>query len=336
MATEYIMLAHGSGGRLTNDLIKKIFVKNFSNSLLNELEDSAILDFGKNKIAFTTDSYVISPIFFPGGDIGRIAVCGTVNDLSVKGAKPIAISAGFIIEENFRFDILEKIVLSMKKAANEAGIKIVTGDTKVVEKGKADGLFINTSGIGIINYGINISQKMVRPGDVIIINGEIASHGIAVLNERNKLGISGNIKSDVSPLNTLLNPLIKKFPQIKSMRDITRGGLATILNEVVESCGYSIEIDESLIPISPAVRDACSILGIDPLYVANEGKVIIFVPEKYSMSVLKEMRKYKYGRKSAIIGRVINDGNNKVKIKTLAGYERYVVMLETDPLPRIC
>lgn len=336
MEVRNIILAFGSGGRLTNELVCELFVKNFSNPLLNELEDSAILNINSERVAFTTDSYVVSPLFFPGGDIGKLAICGTVNDLSVKGAKPIAISAGFIIEEGLEFEILEKVVLSMKKSAKEANVSIVTGDTKVVEKGKVDKLFINTAGIGIIHDKTNISQKNIEPGDVIIINGELASHGIAVLNERNKLGFSGNIKSDVAPLNTLLNPLIQKFDCIKSMRDITRGGLATVLNEAISACGFSIEIDENKIPVSKPVKNACLALGIDPLYVANEGKVAIFVPEKHANKVLDEVKKHKYGRKAAIIGRVLNSKDKVLKIKTLSGYERYAVMLEGDPLPRIC
>ncbi|PIS47960.1 MAG: hydrogenase expression/formation protein HypE [Elusimicrobia bacterium CG08_land_8_20_14_0_20_51_18] len=336
MASKEITLAFGSGGRLTNELIRDLFVRHFSNKRLNELEDSAVLRLGRERIAFTTDSYVVTPLKFPGGDIGRIAVCGTVNDLAVKGARPLAVSCGFIIEEGLERGTLEEAVVSMKKAAAEAGVEIVTGDTKVVEKGKADKLFINTSGVGLVIPGTAISQKNIRPGDVIIINGEIAAHGVAVLNARNNLGLSGNIKSDAAPLSRMLNGLAVKFPSIRSMRDVTRGGLATVLNEAAQSSGWSMEIEEELIPVSEPVRNACSVLGLDPLYVANEGKAVIFAPEKYASKILSAMKKDKYGKKAAIIGRVLAEKKASLKVRTPIGSERYAVMLEGEQLPRIC
>jgi hydrogenase expression/formation protein HypE len=335
MKIEKISLAYGSGGRLTNELIENFFVKNFSNPLLNELEDSALLNIKGNKIAFTTDSYVVNPMFFPGGDIGRIAVCGTVNDLSVKGALPLYISCGFIIEEGLDFSILERIVLSMKKAAKEANVKIVTGDTKVVEKGKVDKVFINTSGIGLIDKSIDISSKNLKGGEIIIINGEIASHGMAVMNERNNLQIEGDIKSDAAPLNDLIGGILREV-KVKTLRDVTRGGLATILNEVSQKCHRTIEIYEKDIPVSKSVKSACSILGIDPLYVANEGKCVIFADEIYADKILNIMKKHKYGRKATIIGRVLKENSASVQLITLSGFKRQVVMLEGDQLPRIC
>ncbi|GAB4030885.1 MAG: hydrogenase expression/formation protein HypE [Elusimicrobiota bacterium] len=335
MRYDKISLAFGSGGRLTSELISGLFLKKFSNKILGELEDSAVLNIGKSRIAFTTDSYVVSPAFFPGGDIGRIAICGTVNDLSVKGARAVAVSCGLIIEEGFPMQTLEKIVSSMCVAAKEAGVIVATGDTKVVEKGKADGLFINTSGVGIIESNLNISQKRIRPGDAIIVSGELAAHGVAVMNARNNLGITGDIKSDCAPLNGLISSFIRKA-DVKSIRDITRGGLAMILNEAASSCGFSIEIDESLIPVSAPVKSACSMLGIDPVYVANEGKIAVFAPWNESNFIVKTMKKHKYGKGAAIIGKVLPEKAKKVYLRTPIGARRLLTMPEGEQLPRIC
>ncbi len=335
MFFENIPLACGSGGRLTCELIKEVFQSSFSNKFLNELEDAAVIDMPGSKIAFTTDSYVVNPLFFPGGDIGKIAVCGTVNDLSVKGAVPVAISCGFIIEEGLPLKILKEVVSSMKKAAAEANVKIVTGDTKVVERLKADKLFINTSGIGVVKKGIDVSQKRIKPGDLIIINGDLASHGIAVLNARNNLGIKGDIKSDCAPLNGLISySIIPNGPSC--MRDVTRGGLGMVLNEAASSCGYSIEIDENALPVSKPVKSACDMLGIDPLYAANEGKVAVFASEKNALKILSSMRKHKYGKRASIIGRVLPEKKAKVWLKTSIGAKRMVAMPEGEQLPRIC
>lgn len=335
MLYDKILLACGSGGRLTSEMIKGVFLKKFSNKVLRELEDSAVLELGGSKLAFTTDSYVVNPLFFPGGDIGKIAVCGTVNDLSVKGAKPYAISCGFIIEEGFPLKDLEKIVISMKKAADEAGVFIATGDTKVVERGKADGVFINTSGIGIVEKGVEISQSKIRPGDVIILSGELADHGVAVLNARNNLGISGNIKSDCAPLNGLISKFLKKY-KVKSIRDITRGGLGMILNEAALTCKFSMEVEEDLLPISEPVKNACLMLGIDPIYAANEGKIVVFASEEDSQEILRLIKSDKYGKKAAIVGRVLPEKKSKVYLKTSIGARRIITMPEGEQLPRIC
>lgn len=335
MLLENIPLACGSGGKLTCELIKEVFQKSFSNKFLDDLEDAAVLEMQDSKIAFTTDSYVVNPLFFPGADIGKISVCGTVNDLSVKAAVPVAISCAFIIEEGLPLKTLKEIVLSMKKAAAEANVKIVTGDTKVVERLKADKLFINTSGIGVVKKGVNLSQKKIKPGSLIIVNGELASHGVAVLNARNNLGIKGNINSDCAPLNGLIFSSIMPYGPL-CMRDVTRGGLGMVLNEAALSCGYSIEIDEDKLPLSGPVKSACDMLGIDPLYAANEGKVLVFASPEKASKIVSSMRRHKYGKKSEVIGRVLPEKKAKVWLKTSIGTRRMIVMPQGEQLPRIC
>lgn len=330
-----IQLGHGNGGRSSQELIRTVFANKFSNKILNQMEDSAEIKINNFKLAFTTDSYVVDPIEFPGGDIGKIAVCGTVNDLAAKGARPLAISAAFIIEEGFQIRALKKIVESMKKAADEAKVQIVAGDTKVVEAKHADKIFITTSGIGIIEKNINLSAKNIRPGDLVILSGYLAEHGIAVMNARNNLGLDGDIKSDCAPLNGLVELILSSSKNVHAIRDITRGGLATILNEVSQSCGFGIEIDEKSIPLSPQVYGACQILGIDPLYVANEGKIVVFVEESDAQAVLSSMRKNKYGRNAVVIGRVVR-GRPLVTLKTTIGGWRLVMTMESEQLPRIC
>ncbi|MEF3280869.1 MAG: hydrogenase expression/formation protein HypE [Elusimicrobiota bacterium] len=333
MNRKFIALGHGSGGQMTNDLIENFFLKYLKNDYISNLEDSSIIKFGSSKIAFTTDSYVVDPIFFPGGDIGRLCISGTVNDIAVSGAKPIAISLGLIIEEGFDFSSLEKIMSSIKKTAIEAKVNVVTGDTKVVEKGKVDKIFINTSGIGFFDKKINFSYKNVKIGDVIIINGEVASHGISVLNERNNLGFKGDIKSDVAPLNSLID-LIRDIDGVRCIKDLTRGGLITALNEISRSCGFGAEIEESKVPVNSSVLSASQALGIDPLYVANEGKIVIIACEKSADRIITKLKKHEYGRKSAIIGRFIKEKN--VKVKTIIGSTRVAPMLSGEQLPRIC
>ncbi|MCK5106642.1 MAG: hydrogenase expression/formation protein HypE [Elusimicrobiales bacterium] len=333
---EKILLAHGSGGRLTHELVKKIFIKKFSNKILNKLDDSAEIKIKNCQIAFTTDSYVVDPIEFPGGDMGRIAVCGTVNDLAVKGARPLAISVGFILEEGFEMKALERIVSSMKKAAKEAGVEIVTGDTKVVEKGKADKIFINTSGIGIIENKISLSASKISIGDSIIVNGNIADHGVTVMNARNNLGFKGAIKSDGAPLNGLIKKILSSCPRVKCIRDLTRGGLGTSLNELADASKLSMLINQKDIPLSPSIESASALLGLDPLYVANEGKIVLFVKKSEEKKVLKLMRSHKYGRNAKIIGSVLKEKKPQVRMRTLMGGERVVMMLEGDQLPRIC
>jgi len=330
---ERILLSYGSGGKQTAELIKNVFLKKMYSKELSMLEDSAVLKNKNQKFAFTTDSYVVNPIFFPGGDIGKLCICGTVNDISVSGARIYAISLGFIIEEGLELDILLKIVDSISETAKEADAKIVTGDTKVVEKGKVDKIFINTSGIGFFDYNLDFSYKNVKSGDLIIINGEIASHGISVINARNNFGISGDIKSDVAPLNGLIDS-IKRIKGIRCIKDVTRGGLITAINEICESSLKGAIIEEESVPVSPSVNSACAVLGIDPLYVANEGKIIVVVSPESAVKVLSVMKKHKYGKKSKIVGKFVSDKN--VMVKTLVGTTRIAPSFSGEQMPRIC
>lgn len=331
-----VLLAHGGGGTLSHQLLQKIFFPQFKNELLDVHHDGAMFEINGNKFAFTTDSYVVSPIFFPGGNIGELAVNGTVNDLVVCGAKPLFISAGFIIEEGFEIEELWKVVLSMKAAAEEAGVKIVTGDTKVVDKGKGDKLFINTSGIGVIEKDIDISPSNCKHGDVILINGRIADHGIAIMSAREGLEFETEVVSDTAPLNGLVELILNSTKNVHVMRDPTRGGIASALNEIAASANVGIEIYEDKIPISEEVKGACEILGLDPLYIANEGKILIFVPESESEKVLDVMRTHEYGEESQIIGRVTSENPKIVLMKTLIGSKRVVDMISGEQLPRIC
>ena len=331
-----ILLAHGGGGILSNQLIQKIFFSQFDNELLNVQHDSAMFNINGVRLAFTTDSYVVQPIFFPGGNIGDLAVNGTVNDLAVSGAKPLYISAGFIIEEGFEIEELWRIVLSMKQAAEKAGVKIVTGDTKVVNKGKGDKIFINTSGIGIIETGIDISPINVKPGDVIILNGKIAEHGIAILSAREGLEFETTIKSDTAALNDLIDRILKTSKKINVMRDPTRGGLASALNEIANKGNVGISIEEDKIFIAEEVKGACEILGLDPLYIANEGKVLVFVPKADADKVLNAMKSHPLGKESSIIGSVTAENKNLVIMKTMIGSSRIVDMISGEQLPRIC
>ncbi len=331
-----ILIAHGGGGTLTHQLITKIFLNQFGNEYLNQLHDGAILEINKTRFAFTTDSYVVNPIFFSGGNIGELAVNGTINDLVCCGAKPLFISTGFIIEEGFEIEDLWKIVLSMKAAADKANVMIVTGDTKVVEKGKGDKIFINTSGIGIVYDGLNISPQNVKVGDVIILNGRIAEHGIAIMSEREGLEFETKIQSDTAALNSLVDEILKVTKNISVMRDPTRGGIASALNEIASSANVKIEIFEEEIPISEDVLGACEILGLDPLYIANEGKILLFVQENDAEKVLNVMRNHPLGKESKIIGKVLDKGSPLVTMKTLIGSTRIVDMISGEQLPRIC
>lgn len=333
---EKVLLAHGGGGTLTHQLISKIFLNQFGNEYLNQLHDGAIFEINETKFAFTTDSYVVNPIFFSGGNIGDLAINGTVNDLVSCGAKPLFISVGFIIEEGFDIEDLWKIVLTMSSAAQKANVMIVTGDTKVVEKGKGDKIFINTSGIGIVYDGVNISPKNCNVGDVIIINGKIAEHGIAIMSEREGLEFETKIQSDTAPLNGLVDEIFKVSKNISVMRDPTRGGIASALNEIANSANVKIEIYEEEIPISEDVIGACEILGLDPLYIANEGKILIFANEKDAEKILNVMRNHPLGKESKIIGKVVEKGQPLVTMKTLIGSSRIVDMISGEQLPRIC
>jgi hydrogenase expression/formation protein HypE len=330
-----ILLAHGSGGKLAHELVEKGFVKALANPLLAKLDDSAVFDLS-GRLAFTTDSYVVSPIFFPGGDIGKLAVCGTVNDLAMSGARPLYLSLSFIIEEGLLKSELDKVVTSVQRAAGEAGVEIVTGDTKVVHRGSADKLFINTAGVGIIPEGVNISGGNAKPGDRVILSGTIGDHGIAVISQREELSFSTDLKSDCAPLGGLVADMIKASPNIHCLRDPTRGGLATSLNELAKQSGVSIRIEEGKILVREEVLAACEMLGFDPLYVANEGKLVAIVPPEDADKILKIMRKNRYGKDAAIIGEVGSDKPGRVVMKTALGASRIVDMLTGDLLPRIC
>jgi len=336
MKEDKILLSHGSGGKLSFNLIKKLVLPNFNNPYLKRLDDGAILDIEGLKLAYTTDSYTVDPLFFKGGNIGELAVNGTVNDLSMCGAEPLYLSCGFILEEGIALSLLRRIVESMKKAANIAKVNIVTGDTKVVNKGAVDKIFINTSGIGVIKNGIDISGSNAQIGDLIIINGTIGDHGITVLSEREGLKFETTIKSDTAPLSSLVNDMLNVSKDIHVLRDPTRGGLSTTLNEIALSSKVTIEIDEENIPIQEGVRAACEILGYDPLYLANEGKLVAFVSPEVSLEVLEKMKKNKYGKESKIIGRVIKKSEGKVYLNTGIGGKRIVDMLTGEQLPRIC
>ncbi len=336
MRHDKITLAHGSGGKLTHDLVNQLFLPCFNNAALSQLGDSALLDIRGAKVAFTTDSYVVKPLFFPGGDIGKLAVSGAINDLAVVGAKPLYLSAGFIIEEGFELSHLERVVNSMKETAALAGVEIVTGDTKVVEKGSADRLYINTCGIGVVNDGINLSTSLIEAGDKIIISGTIGDHGLAVLSERESLGFTSPIVSDCAPLSGMIMKILDSGAHIKFMRDPTRGGLATTLNEIVNFKKYGIVINEQTIPVNDGVRALCEILGYDPLYIANEGKVVIVVTSDDARAVCDLLRKDALGKDAAIIGEVTAEQRGRVSLKTVIGGTRVIDMLVGDQLPRIC
>jgi hydrogenase expression/formation protein HypE len=334
MNNDRITLSHGSGGRSMANLISELFVKNFSNKVLNSLDDAAKLNIPGNKIAFTTDSYTVKPIFFPGGDIGKLAVCGTANDLAVMGAKPVAISVSFIIEDGFLIDDLKKIVISIAQAARQNAINIVTGDTKVVGNGEADGLFINTSGIGIIQKDFNVSCINAKVGDVVIVSGTIAEHGISILNARENLGLKSDIKSDVACVYPLVKSCLGLSKYIHVMRDPTRGGLVSVLNEIAKASSVGIKISEEIIPIRKQVRSACDILGLDPLNIANEGKVVFFVERSKAKAILSKLRNIKLGKSASIIGEV-TEGRD-VFLETKLGTKRLLPLLEGEALPRIC
>jgi hydrogenase expression/formation protein HypE len=335
MDDETILLAHGSGSRLSHELIEKYLLPPLANPLLAKLDDSAVFDLS-GRLAFTTDSYVVSPIFFPGGDIGKLAVCGTINDLSMSGAMPLYLSLSLIIEEGLTLSELKKVVSSIKAAAEEAGVKIVTGDTKVVNRGSADKLFINTSGIGIIPKGIDISGSNAKVGDKIILSGTIGDHGIAVVSQREGLKFSVLIKSDCAPLNKLVSQMLEASSKINCLRDPTRGGLATTLNEFAKQSGVGITIEEEKIPVREGVRAACELLGFDPLYVANEGKLVAVVAPQDADKILAKMERNAYGADAAIIGEVTDEHKGKVIMKTRLGASRIVDMLSGELLPRIC
>jgi hydrogenase expression/formation protein HypE len=331
-----IVIAHGSGGKLTRSLIEKLVLPAFANGALNELHDGAALSIFGGQLAFTSDSFVVNPIFFPGGDIGDLAINGTVNDLAMCGSRPLYLSAAFIIEEGFAMERFSRVLESMRRAAMQAGVSIVTGDTKVVERGKGDGIFISTSGIGIIPSGVTIHPRRAQVGDKIILNGTIADHGIAIMAARESLAFETAVNSDTAPLNGLVEAMLAVEPDIHVMRDPTRGGVSSALCEIASQAGLSIRLNEASIPIREEVRAACELLGFDPLYVANEGKLLAFVPPSRAGAVLEAMRAHPFGQNSAIIGEVTAEPPGVVIMKTRVGGNRVVEMLAGEQLPRIC
>jgi hydrogenase expression/formation protein HypE len=330
-----ILLAHGSGGKLSHELVQKQFLPFLANPALNKLDDSAIFE-ASGKLAFTTDSYVVNPIFFPGGDIGKLAVCGTVNDLAMNGAKPLYLSLSAIIEEGFLISELETIVQSIRKAAEEAEVNIIAGDTKVVNRGQADKLFITTSGVGMIPTGVDISGANARAGDKVLLSGTIGDHGIAVMSQREGLRFSMTMESDCAPLNKLVGQILEVTSNIHCLRDPTRGGLATTLNELAQQSEVGIIVDEAKIPVKDEVKAACELLGLDPLYVANEGKLVAIIDPADVDGALTQMKKNNYGRDAAIIGEVTGEHPGKVVMRTKLGPSRIVDMLSGELLPRIC
>jgi hydrogenase expression/formation protein HypE len=336
MREEKILLAHGSGGKLSHDLIQQVFIPQFVNPILEPLDDSAKITNRQGFLAFTTDSYVVNPIFFPGGDIGKLAVCGTVNDLSMVGATPSYLSLSLIVEEGFSIELLKQITSSIHKVAEQAGVNIVTGDTKVVEHGAADQLFINTSGIGWIRPGVNLSGVNAKPGDKILLSGYLGDHEMAVLSQREGFKFKGELKSDCAPLNDLVGKMLDACPSIRCMRDPTRGGLATTLNEIAWMSNVGMAIEEEKVPIRESVRGISELLGLDPLYLANEGKLIAICPPNEEEHLLDVMRNHPLGRDAEIIGRVTEENRKRVILQTLIGGHRILDMLTGGQYPRIC
>ncbi len=336
-----VTLAHGGGGKAMKDLIDDVFVSAFDNPLLAPLDDQARFDVADlarrgDRLAFTTDSFVVDPLIFPGGDIGKLAVCGTVNDLAVGGAVPLYLSCAAIVEEGLAIDLLRQIALSMAATAREAGVAIVAGDTKVVAKGACDKLFLNTTGVGVIGEGLDLGADRARPGDAVLVNGLLGDHGAAILCARGDMALETPIESDCAPLNGLVAALIAAAPRVRFVRDPTRGGLATVLNEIAEASGIAIEIDERATPIREEVKAFCEILGLDPLYLANEGKIVAVAPPDEADAALAALRAHPLGRRAAIVGRVRSGEPGRVTMRTVFGGRRIVDMLVGEQLPRIC
>jgi hydrogenase expression/formation protein HypE len=340
---EHILLGHGSGGQLTADLIQRLFVPAFGNEVLAALEDQATVRLEARdspglgpRLAFTTDSYVVRPLFFPGGDIGRLAVHGTVNDLAVGGAEPLFLSAAFILEEGLALNDLQRIVYSMREACREAGVSLVTGDTKVVDRGKGDQVFITTSGIGLVPEGRSLSIHAAQPGDCILVSGTIGDHGIAIMSVREGIEFETVLESDTAPLADLVRVMLQGCPSIRCMRDPTRGGVSSALNELAVASRVGVQIQEAALPIRPEVRGACEMLGLDPLYVANEGKLLAVVPASDAERVLKAMQAHPLGARAALIGTVVTDHPGLVTLRSRVGGDRVVTLLAGEQLPRIC
>jgi len=334
-----IVMGHGAGGKMMNDLIRCLFASDFHNDLLAQSGDSATLDLPPldgGRLAFTTDSFVVSPLFFPGGDIGELAVNGTVNDLAMSGARPLALSAGFILEEGLPMDTLGRISASMARACRAAGVQVVAGDTKVVNKGHGDGVYINTSGIGIISPGVDIAPQNARPGDAVLVSGTMGDHGMAIMSVREGLQFESEIKSDTAPLNGMVTGMLAVTTEIHCLRDATRGGLSAVLNELAGASNVGIEFEETKVPVRREVNAACEMLGLDPFYIANEGKLVAILPEKWAERILMTMRKSEYGKEAAIIGRVVDEHPGLVVARTAIGGSRVVDLPAGELLPRIC
>jgi hydrogenase expression/formation protein HypE len=335
-ATDRVLLGHGSGGKLTAELIERLIVPALANPALAQLDDHAVVEHAGARLAFTTDSYVVTPLFFPGGDIGELAVNGTINDLACGGARPLALSLAFILEEGLPIETLQRVIESVRRAAHRAGVPVVTGDTKVVERGHADGLFINTSGIGAIPPALRLGSEHVRPGDAILVSGPIGNHGVAIMAHRAGLELGGDVVSDTAALHTLSAAFVETCPELHALRDPTRGGLAAVLVEFATRRTLGIEVDESTIPITDAVRGACELLGLDPLLVANEGKLVAFVPEAAADRALATMRSHPLGTQAARIGTVTTSHPGVVELITPVRGRRLLDLPFAEPLPRIC
>jgi hydrogenase expression/formation protein HypE len=334
--TDRVLLGHGSGGKMTADLIARCFLPAFRNRYLEKLDDQAVLRINGSRLAFSTDSYVVTPLFFPGGDIGMLAVHGTVNDLAMAGARPLYLSAAFILEEGFPLSELDRVVASMREAAERVGILLVTGDTKVVDHGKADGCFVTTTGLGIVQHDQEISADQARPGDAVILSGPIAEHGMAIMATRAELELETEVASDTAPLHELVLDMLDVGAPIHCLRDPTRGGVATALNEIARRSGVGMVLEEAAIRVSEPVRAICELLGLDPLYVANEGRLLAIVPSDGAEQIVERMRQRPEGREARVIGRIVEDSARLVVLRTRVGGRRIVDMLPGEQLPRIC
>lgn len=341
LKADKITMAHGSGGKAMRDLIDDVFIKSFDNPAMGEMEDQARIELASlqtegDRLAFTTDSFVVDPLFFPGGDIGKLAIFGTVNDLAVGGAKPLYLTCSMILEEGLEIETLRRVVQSMREAADLSGVSIVTGDTKVVDKGACDKIFINTAGVGVIPAGVNIGASKVKPGDKLLVNGVLGDHGAAILNARGDMALSSPVLSDCKPLHELIEAVLKAAPGTSSIRDATRGGLASAVNEIAETAGVGVTLTEDAIPLRKEVRGFCEILGLDPLYLANEGTLVAFVPADQADDALAAMQSLEAGKEAAIIGEAVEAPNGRVIMHSSFGGKRIVDMLVGDQLPRIC
>jgi len=336
MKDNKITLSHGAGGRLSHDLIEEYFLPSFDNAPLRALDDSAVIPAQSNRLAFTTDSYVVKPLFFPGGDIGRLAICGTVNDLAMAGAQPLGLTASFILEEGLSLEDLKRVLASMKGAAAEAGVQVVAGDTKVVEHGAAEGLYITTAGIGAIPDNVVIGSAGAKAGDAVMVSGPLGDHEIAVLMARGEFSLQGEVESDCAPLNSLVQAMLKACPDIHALRDPTRGGLATVLWEIAQASGVGVVVEEGEVPMRNEVKGVCDLLGFDPYYLANEGRLVAFVPEGKVKAVLKAMQKHPLGKEATVIGKVTAENAAKVLLHTPIGGHRLLEPLSGEQFPRIC